>query len=634
MASNTLVIKELVRTPQYGPEDKLEFQPGVNIIVGPGNSGKTRWLNMLDYLLGDAGKTEDAFPQEMVEKYDTIGARLIIDGVEYFVERRWKEKNAKGKVFIDGNGISAGEFQQFLLDRLKIPILHYPKGNPYDERAWPELSWRTMYRHIYRQQRFWSDIADKQTETEQHAVLMLFLGIAEHLFSNKSGKLVEKRKELWKALGAKEQYLKLLDRITREVSEEKEIQIAITPDMVALGISRLNSEIENLQTQRDQILEQLQKNAIEKKPGSSVDISSLGKKWAKLNTEKNNNHAQMSKLDIRLAELDRYRISINNEIQKMERARKAGQLLVDIKVTHCPVCDQPVKSVTEELDHCYLCGQSWVEPKSDGIDRIDTEIQRLKDEKQEVIEVIRRLSIERDQLARITRTVNEEIQKIDIQLAPLRQATASIMPPEIGVIDMEKGRLHERIRQLERINIALSYQNQLSTEIDDLTALIGTLEAEIKAESSKIRFAYSSDLLATGMNTYVSSLKASGKSLWKHDRILVSLKEKGFNFAIEEDDWKTKLGGTSYLYFLLAYHYGLINLSHVEDCHYPGLLILDLPATLIDGSSIQDKENFIAEPFIRFVNKPGMRDTQVILTGQAFDGLEGVNRISLTKVWQ
>lgn len=78
----------------------------------------------------------------------------------------------------------------------------------------------------------------------------------------------------------------------------------------------------------------------------------------------------------------------------------------------------------------------------------------------------------------------------------------------------------------------------------------------------------------------------------------------------------------------------MLSLTKNEDCHYPGLVILDLPATFLDGSSIQDKENFIAEPFIELTNKPDMKNTQVIITGSAFEGLEGVNRIPLSKIWK
>ena len=633
MASKTLVIKELIRTPQYGPEDKLEFTNGVNLIVGPGNSGKTKWLNMLDYLLGDSGKTEDAFPSELVEKFDTVGARFIIDNEEFFVERRWKEKGTRGKVFVEGDEIPAHEFQQFLLERLNIPIVHFPKGNPYEERAWPELSWRIILRHIYRQQRFWGDIADKQPEVEQHASLMQFLGIAEFLFSGKSGELVSKRKELWKLQGAKEQYLKLLDQISKDVADEKEIQIAVTSESVNQAINRLRKESENLQIRRENLLLQLKGQGKRDEQKPEIDIDQLSNEWASLRAGLSESQFQLNRFETRLVELDKYKQSIIDEIARLERTRKAGEVLVDLKVTQCPVCDQPVDTKRGNSDHCYLCGHSLEKQGGSGIERIDAEVKRLEDEKQEALELINRLSLDRDKLLRSNRTIVETIQRLESRLTPVRQASASILPPEIGLIDMEKGRIQERIRQLERIMSALEYQRHLSTQIDDLNTQVGVLEAAVKIEAKKVQYAYAGDLLAEGMNSYANAIQASGRQVWLHNRINVSLNEKSFNFTIDGGDWNIKLGGTSILYFLLSYHYGLLSLTNKEDCHYPGLLILDLPATFMDGSSIRDKENFIAEPFIQLTNKPEMNNTQVIITGSAFDGLDNVNRINLEKIW-
>ena len=47
----TFSVVELVRTPEHGPEDRLSFAAGVNVIVGMPNTGKSKWLQMLNYLL-------------------------------------------------------------------------------------------------------------------------------------------------------------------------------------------------------------------------------------------------------------------------------------------------------------------------------------------------------------------------------------------------------------------------------------------------------------------------------------------------------------------------------------------------------------------------------------------------------
>ena len=88
------------------------------------------------------------------------------------------------------------------------------------------------------------------------------------------------------------------------------------------------------------------------------------------------------------------------------------------------------------------------------------------------------------------------------------------------------------------------------------------------------------------------------------------------------------------LYFLLAYHYGLMSLTSVPECRYPGFVMLDFPAEMIDGSSVADKENFVLEPFIRLLNQDGMEGMQLIAAGSAFEGIEEVNRIELREIWR
>jgi hypothetical protein len=95
--------------------------------------------------------------------------------------------------------------------------------------------------------------------------------------------------------------------------------------------------------------------------------------------------------------------------------------------------------------------------------------------------------------------------------------------------------------------------------------------------------------------------------------------------------WDRKLGGTLSLYFLLAYHYALLRLTIRPECHYPGLCLIDFPAELPD---IVDEENFLVIPFIELLGRDDMKDSQLIIAGTGFAGLEGVHRLELLHVWK
>ena len=217
MSAKTFIIIHLARTPQSGEVDEVILKNGVNLIVGEKDTGKTTWLRMLDYLMGDDAQPREAFGEEVATKYETIRATIEVDTERMVLERRWKESGARTKVFVNGEAVPVTEFSQFVLKRLNIPVTYFPKGSPFAERAWPELSWRMLYRHIYRQERFWNDFADKQPEVEQTACLLQFMGAAQAVYPPKYGDLVQRQKDLEKLQGEKEAYSALLHSITTEL---------------------------------------------------------------------------------------------------------------------------------------------------------------------------------------------------------------------------------------------------------------------------------------------------------------------------------------------------------------------------------------------------------------------------------
>jgi hypothetical protein len=82
----------------------------------------------------------------------------------------------------------------------------------------------------------------------------------------------------------------------------------------------------------------------------------------------------------------------------------------------------------------------------------------------------------------------------------------------------------------------------------------------------------------------------------------------------------------------MAYHYGLLSLSDKAACHYPGISIIDLPGDFL-GESVEDKENFIVQPFIDLLERADFAGAQVIISGASFKGLQGAHRQSLTNVY-
>lgn len=638
MMTKTLIIKQLIRSPQTGDYDELNFELGVNVVVGEPNTGKTQWLRMLNYLMGDRdGEPSNAFDSDLAEKYSTLRGVFSIDGEEIILERRWKESGSKTKIFINDESISANDFSSYLLSQLNIPILHYPQGNPLSKRTWPSLSWQSLLRHIYRKQKSWGELASQQLEVEQHACLLLFLGLAEHLFSSEYEQLIEKQKAIYLKQASKDNFVQTLNQISRELLDDAELGVAITPESLASALSRLERETVELINRRSEILATVQEaalNSTDELKSASNEFEKLGQRWAELQFGRTEIATQIKTTQTRLGELRDYSSKLQEELSRVGRARSAGQVFRDLRVNKCPACGQPVK-VSSLPDHCYLCGQ---ESKVDdhqvqaSEQRLDFEIEQLQEEHKEAEELIEMVTRNLSNLFLQQRSMSEELARLESQMRPLQSAAAIVMPPEISQLDMELGRQQERRRQLERIQGTLDFQANLAQEIDQLEHEIRSLEAEVAQTSSQINYEQASSLIAQQMNTYLNMIHQRNPNSWTQGDVAFRISERGFKFTVGGNKLNS-LGATMMMYFWAAYNYALLSLSRQGSYHYPGLLILEFPATL-GGSSVKDKENFVVEPFIELIQKPEMLSTQVIAVGNAFQGLEGVHRIELSHVWK
>ncbi len=633
--AKTLVILELSRFPESGVDDRLRFVAGVNVIVGAPNTGKTKWLQMLDYLLGDDTEPSMLF-DDLYDKFDSAQMRIAIADEEFVVERRWKAAGLKTKVLVDGIPSTLKDYREWLMSKLEIPILHYPKGNPYGTATWPELGWRSLCRHIYRRQRFWSDIADQQFPVEQHACIMQFLGLAECLFTKQYGELVSKEKTVIDLRAKKDQFISMLQEVSREVIDESELGVALTPQSIEAAHQRITADIQRFQDRRTHSLRALLDAAGKtEKPAHGRDaIERMSEELIRLQSEQLAAIASVSKAESRLSEMKVYRDLIEDELDRMQRAKKAGNLLADIKVTHCPACDRELLPQKGSGSSCYVCGRSTTSGDDGTAEkRLDLELDQLTGELGETDELIATLSRDIRELSTAKLKLDENLERVQSSLRPVRIAAAAIIPPDLSICDMETGRLQERLQQLRRISASLAHREELSRQINETQNEVARLESEVAEQTSVVDFERGGQLLADGMNDYLNRIKNIDINSWTQAAVGVRLGDRTFRFTIGKSDWRSKLGGTLTLYFLIAYHYSLMSLVREHGTHFPGLVVLDFPGKLEDVRFGEGKENFVVEPFIDLTGSDGMGGTQFIAAGSSFEKLDGANRIKLTHLW-
>ena len=633
MTACPIRVERLERVTADGQTEKLEFEPGLNTLVGRPNTGKTVWLTMLDYALGDRAAVETSLSAELASRYSVIRVVLWVGGdAQVVIERRWKEPGSKHKVYVDGRALSVDDFSAYFLPKLGIPVLHYPQGDPYSSRTWPVLSWRSLFRHIFRRQDIgWGGLVERQPEGDQHACILQFIGVAESLYSDDYGQLVNLRKERMELEARRQNYQATLNEIARDLLDVDGV-VSVTPSSISEGLDEIEKTIGGLREGKNEAFG----SALEQQGTESASLlRERAEERAELAGQHSNLVRELRESERRLTSIGDYLNKVDDEKTRLERASVAGQVFSDIRITNCPACDQPIRGSNSGAERCFLCHRE-LPLIGDDLDtareRVSVGILQLREETRESEQLQSDLQRRVEELRHLVRVTGERLAEVEADIERLRQPASTVFSERVSQMDVEIGRLEERRKQWRRIEDALKRREVISKQITELQQKIGTLDGRVEAKSAGVDLTAASDALVDGMNDYLGLLNRFRADAWTQSEIALSLRERQFRFTVGGEPWASRLGGTLTLYFLLAYQFGLLKLSNTEPFNYPGLAVLDMPAELPD-IEVSDLENFAIEPFARLLEADHMADCQVIVAGSSFKDLSGANKIELTRVF-
>jgi hypothetical protein len=517
------------------------------------------------------------------------------------------------------------------MEKLAIPLVNFPKGNPMSGQTWPELSFRSLLRHIHRQQRFWSGMVDLQPDAEFHACLLSFLGLADRVYSEDYGKLVKLRLEAMNLRARREQYGQTLNNLAIDLLDADDVGLGVSEMTILTAQQRLSNVVGSLHEERIRILAEASAQTVPADQRSRVESLSHARARALEALTEVSRKRQAA--EERLIDVLRYRKDLADEIDRMARAADAGNILSDLRVTHCPACDQALKSA-HAPDQCFVCHQCLPdEPEIEGLGivRLRFEQDRLNSELTEAEQLISVLRRDVEKQASETRSAEEALRAIEVELGPARQAVAALAQADVSAIDVALGQAAERAKQMNRVTAALELGETLTAQVKALEVQIKPLSERVDESFRAIDFDAASQWLEDGMNAYLEALNRERPETWKHNRVEVDLTRSSVSFRIGRKKWQGALGGTDSLYFLMAYNYGLLYLSQRPQTHYPGLAIIDVPGEF-SGESVGDMENFIVQPFIDLLKDHAFEGAQLIITGATFTGLTGAHAQALTHV--
>ena len=590
---------------------------------------------MLDYVLGDRGQPADAFGDDVAEKYVAARAEFLIDGSTILLERSWRRHGERQRVAVNGLSIPDAEFSEAWLEILRIPSINYPQGDPLRDLIWRELSWRSLWHQMYRKQTMWTDIADKQPESEQFACLLSFLGQARHLFAPEIGKVVELLDQKKEIEAKKQQIIAFLQQTVRDVlGAQVDGSDTFSVDAIDHFVTETALRIKHLEGRREEALRGAGAASDSSRGGETIAAMSV--RAAALAGSVTALDAAVEETDKRVRELAEHDELLSMEVRRLKRSRVAGELFADLRVTNCPACDQSVENRHLPTGRCHVCTQTISEPVAleTAVRRVEFEVEQIESERAEVAELVVTLRGDSRNLRDQRGAASNALREITDTLATLSVPITAALHVNVSAIDVEIGRLQERVVQVERLRDLVTRRDDLTARLDQMAAQISALEAQIAKTRTSLSLESASDVFSDSMMDYLNVLNRSRRDRWTQGQVGLDLRLRGFAFTVSGSRWQRRLGGSLTLYFLLAYHFALLRLSGQPDRHYPGFAVLDLPATLEDGANVKDKENYILDPFSASMKKGKLRGCQLIAAGSTFEDLKDAHRIELTTVWR
>ena len=412
--------------------------------------------------------------------------------------------------------------------------------------------------------------------------MALFLGVAEELFPDTYGQMVDAQKRLKDLEAESAAYERILSDVTREILAVPGSSVTITPESTDISRQALSMELAQLEAAR---LE----SVTSPEPDNKEYFAKQAEARAVLVARMERLAQQREDAKGRLAEVSGHESSARSEAERLRRAQVAGRTLGRFPVSVCPACLRPVDP-PESPDTCTLCGApSEATNEQDADSRIQFEMDQLEEELRELQQLRASLEDEVASLATRLKSLKNDLGRLaDEQSVSVLPSRSPARDAEVAAIDIGIGRVREKLEQLDRVQKLLRAREEYSEKADSLRAQIQDLQAVLADARAPVSLDLRSNLLADGMNSFLNALNAERPSAWPEPAVSFRLKEREFSLKVGSRGWKSALGATLTLYFLFAYQYGLMTLQDKEDTSFPGFCILDLPPSLAEGPDITE----------------------------------------------
>lgn len=553
----------------------ITFHPGVNIIYGDADTGKSSILRIIYYFLG--GK-QIKLDNELNSSVINAVLEINISGTYYCIQRDLYNatrtidvyscafeqiKNNFPKKYASSVSKSSDDLKslsEFLLEELNFPSVQLKQAPTRDNSDTARLSFLDLFKYIYLDQddvgsTHMLNIGNPILEVKNREVLKYIFNILDTNIADLGVEISEKTKE------------------QNSLTSQYQVISKFLTDIDFESIENIDNKILTIEDETEALTSQLTDLN-----GRIVGDSALyeGLKDA-LNTINMNIISFESKKSDSLENIERFgrlQNDYKNDIEKLKSAAQAKNIIGRLteSSTTCPICDARV-SLTGISEEFSIPEESTVKQELNAISRRSRDlIQIIADNQQKVSECSSILSELYEEKNRAKQFLDEELEK-------------SISPylTERDAIVTELAYLKERRSKYQQ---GLKVRNQQNSIADH----IGRLESSITKLKNKL------SELKENAPSIGKLLKSLGKDLDHYlekvnikNRFGVAISEKSFLPIVRDIEYRLINSGGLRTIVSIGYLAVLLKAKLTMDTNAPSLLMIDTVGKFLGKTEEREK---------------------------------------------
>jgi hypothetical protein len=555
-----LLLKQLILVG-YRKNYVVPFYPGVNIIYGDADTGKSSILRIVHYLLGGKHSKLD---HEITSSVNYAVLELEINGIPHCIIRDLYNATKDVEVYscayqdigdnfptklVSSVGRSTEEnrsLSDFLLEELNYPVVKLKQAPTKDNSDTARLSFLDLFKYMYLNQddvgsAKMLNIGNPIVEVKNREVLKYIFNALDTNISDLDVEISNKTKDkttLENQFKVVSSFLSEIELDREEIIEEEIQQI----DELKVGLASQLANINNKMVSDNEM------------------YSSLKEALDTINLEIQEYEDQKNKAEQNIERFTRLSNDYQNDIQKLKASTIARNAIGrDLEITsNCPICDNPVnvEDLTDEFDI----------PEDEKLRQELTSISRRTKDLIELVANNRKVA---EETSIVVAELKEE--RIKAKVLIDEELATSITPylADRDLLVKESAKLSERRKKFLNALKIRNRQNSISNEIGRIEANIIKLKErleELKKTSPSISIVLAN--LSQSLNKFLTAIKINNK-------FGVNIDEKSFLPVVRNIEYRNINSGGLRTIVSIGYLASILRAKLKMDTNLPGLLMVD-----------------------------------------------------------